>query len=151
MAATKSRSDVWDFYTKGDGKVTCNLCKKDLVYRNGTSNLRDHLNRIHPNDYKPHKHDRTQQTLESTTRVSTCSEARSKRITDLIVEMIAVDMRPIRIVKCDGFLRLMNFVEPGYHVPSTTHISSLIERRFTQLESKLRAKLSDEAESLSFF
>ena len=40
------------FYTKGDGKVTCNLCKKDLVYRNGTSNLRDHLNRIHPNDYK---------------------------------------------------------------------------------------------------
>ena len=81
--------------------------------------------------------------------VSTCSEARSKRITNLIVEMIAVDMRPIRIVKCNEFLRLMNFVEPGYHVPSTTHISSLIERRFTQLESKLRAKLSDEAESLS--
>ena len=55
----------------------------------------------------------------------TCSDGRSKRITDLIVEMIVVDMRPLRMVKCPGFCEMMLFVETGYSCPSATHISIL--------------------------
>ena len=43
VSASTCGSDVWEFYEKSDGKVTCKLCSKELVYRGGTSNLREHL------------------------------------------------------------------------------------------------------------
>lgn len=75
---------------------------KNTTISRGTSNLKDHPSHIHPTKYIPQKMNPTQLTLESTVGRQLCSEACSKRITDLIVEMTTLDMRPIRIVKCAG-------------------------------------------------
>ena len=55
--------------------------------------------------------------LKAHFQVGFCSEARSKRITDLTMEMITLDMRPIRLVEYEGFRQFMAFVEPGCHLP----------------------------------
>ena len=152
VSASTCRSDVWEFYEKSDGKVTCKLCSKELVYRGGTSNLREHLNHIHKKEYHPSRRIANQRTIpnsfSSSVRAS-CSESRAKRITELIVEMIAIDMRPLRLVECHGFCQFMAFVEPGYRVSSATHISSLVTRLHIQMELKLKEKIALEAQSLS--
>ena len=49
------KSDVWKFFEKtvDSSKAKCSLCSKQLSYRGGTSNLRDHLISQHPFNYKP--------------------------------------------------------------------------------------------------
>ncbi|CAH1114870.1 unnamed protein product [Psylliodes chrysocephalus] len=45
----RPKSIVWKYFKKVDGKtVTCQICKKDLKYFGGTSNIKQHLIRIHP-------------------------------------------------------------------------------------------------------
>ena len=39
-----------------------------------------------------------------------CSESRANRIIELIIEMIAIDMRPMRLVKCAGSFDLRSFL-----------------------------------------
>ena len=39
-------------------------------------------------------------------------------------------MRPISIVRDRGLKELLNFLEPNYQIPSTTHISTLIRIDF---------------------
>ena len=76
--AAKKKSDVWSFYEKREGKAKCLLCTKELVYSGGFSNLHDHLNHMHQNEYHPPKSN--QATIErafSTVR-GTCSEGRSE-------------------------------------------------------------------------
>ena len=51
------KSDVWSFYEKREDKAKCLLRTKELVYSGGTSNLRDHLNCMHQNEYHPPKSD----------------------------------------------------------------------------------------------
>ena len=39
--------------------------------------------------------------------------------------MIALDMKPIRMVEGEGFQSLLAFLEPGYKIPSRKHFSKL--------------------------
>lgn len=52
-ATNRKKSDVWGFFEKkGTDQATCKLCSKDYAYRGGTSNLREHLLRIHTSDFR---------------------------------------------------------------------------------------------------
>ena len=91
-----SRSDVWKYISKdsSSASATCTLCEKVLAYRGGTSNLRDHLMRSHPREY--HHEDKQQSTLDSI--VKKCSDARAKVISELLVNLVALDVRPVRFM-----------------------------------------------------
>ena len=39
-------------------------------------------------------------------------------------------MRPISIVRDRSLMELLNLLEPNYQIPSTTHISTLIRKKF---------------------
>ena len=43
--------------------------------------------------------------------------------------MLAVDLRPVYMVECEGFRDLMACLEPGYTVPSRKLITSMIRRK----------------------
>lgn len=46
---SKKRSIIWNYYNKLDTKqAVCNICKKNIKYYGGTTNLKQHLLRIHP-------------------------------------------------------------------------------------------------------
>ena len=50
-------------------------------------------------------------------------------------------MRPIAIVCDKGLKELLNFSEPNYHLPSTTHVSALTQNDFDDGKAALSARL----------
>ena len=140
------RSEVWKFFVKEDGakSATCKLCKKPYAYRGGTSNLRDHLTRAHPDEFNPAAKQQ-QPSLNSFLTRSKCSDSRAKRITDLIADMVARDLRPCAMVEGDGFLALMKYVEPGYKVPSGMHIAKIVRQKHEAGKLCLKERLQVDA------
>ena len=109
--SSTERSDVWKHGTKN---VTCRLCAKQLAYHGGTTNLRDHLTRVHMDKYKPAKRTDDQPSLE--TFVRKCSDARAKLINELIVDVVTMDIRPLAIV--DGEAMRRGYVKNVFEVCS---------------------------------
>ena len=134
---------------EGEKKVKCLLCNppKEISYHMGTTNLREHLTSQHPLDYKNNKAKQTS-LFDFSTR-SRCSEARSKQITELIVDTVILDMHPMRLVEGTGFLKLMNYLEPSYKVPSAMHISKLVHQRHKAAQEKLKIILERNASDIS--
>jgi hypothetical protein len=115
-------------------KVECLLCNNMYAYHGGTSNLRDHFQRSHSQEFcKPTK----QPTMDTFMHRSTCPSSCSTEITSLMVNMIFRELQPVAIVKGNGFRELFRFVEPGYKVPSATHIAQ--EIRNSQGKSQVEA------------
>ncbi len=56
-------------------------------------------------------------------------------ISQKIVEIVARDLRPISVVDGEGFKKLINYIEPGYKVPSHTHTSQLYALRSMKRDS----------------
>lgn len=97
----RSTSDVWQFYQKiGKSEVQCNLCGKTQRYSGGTSNLRGHLERSHPSFFGIPK----SPTITKFARSNTCPTERSKKITKMLVQFLANDMRPLNLVQVSIFV-----------------------------------------------
>ena len=104
-------------------RVQCLLCTQQLT-DGGTSNLMNDLQATHLEEYKRCTNDsskscKTQSTLHRFSRM--CPPERATAITKCIAEFVAWDLRPISVVDGQGFTRLMNYLEPGYKVPSRPH------------------------------
>ena len=120
-ASSTERSDVWKHFDKtGTKNVTCRLCAKQLAYHGGTTNLQDHLTRVHMDKYKPAKRTDDQPSLE--TFVRKCSDAKAKLINELIVDVVTMDIRPLALVDREGMRHLLLYLEPGYCLPSRKHV-----------------------------
>ena len=105
---------LWEKGTK-DKSALCKICNKEYAYHRGTSNLRNHLTRVHPS--KLHS-PQNQSSLNPYLSHSKCSDAHAKRITKHIVDVVIRDLRPAALAEGAGFKALMNYLEPGYRVPS---------------------------------
>ena len=132
--------------------MQCNICSKELAYSGGTTNLREHLVSKHPLQYQPALKSTcsagstlTQATLLSFTKATCCSEAQAKEITERICEMIALDTRPIRMVEGEGFHQLLDFLEPGYTIPSRKQFTAMVEHKHGLGKEKLKLQLKEEA------
>ncbi len=144
------RSDVWQFFKKSGEKLAlCKLCNKEYVYHRGTSNLRDHLTRSHPNDFSGHTQKHQQYSLDLCIARSKCPDSRAKRITDLIVRMVARDLLSAAMVEGDGFRALLKYLEPGYKVPSPTHVAEMVRRKHEACKQALKERLQTEAAKLA--
>ena len=144
-SSSREKSDVWNFFEKSGPKVvTCKLCAKEYAYHGGTSNLREHLTCIHPNEFKPEKH-KQQPSLDGFLSRSKCPASRAKRITELVVDMVARDLRPAAIVNGEGFQALLNYIEPGYKVPTDTHIAQAVRQKHDTSKKALKKQLNQES------
>ena len=146
------RSGVWAFFEShtAQGKATCQLCAKSLSYKAAggtTSNLLKHLTSQHPIAWRKHNNKETSSAdvkpfkrgpLDGFVRKMTCPAGRAGQITDAIVDLVALDLRPASIVKGEGFCRLIRCLEPGYRVPSVTHITALLRKKHEEGRARLR-------------
>ena len=64
-----------------------------------------------------------QQTL--TVIMRKCSEVKTKAIDELLVDVVTMDVRALAIVEGEGMHRLINYLEPGYHLPSRKHVTRI--------------------------
>ena len=136
------------FDRKGTKLATCRLCSKDYDYCGGTSNLRKHLLMIHPSDFRTlskGKQPLQKSTVDGFVSCAKFSEGHSKQINKLFANLVACDTRPAAIVEGEGFKALLNFIEPGYKVPTSTHIAKIIHQRHELGKWLLKEKLQAEA------
>ena len=99
----KARSDVWAQFTRKKDVARCNLCGKEYKYTLSTSNSQKHLRTANPYVWKEMDHD-TLKTKPITSWVvskgnsQSCSPAKAKSITELIVDWVTTSGRPLSIV-----------------------------------------------------
>ena len=62
--------------------------------------------------------------------------------------MIALDLRPVRVVEGHGFKDLMHYLEPGYTIPSRKHFTKLLRHKHLLGKEKLCSKF-EEADSIA--
>ena len=117
------------FCEKDTGKsVLCKICSKECAYHHGgTSNLRDHLMHAHPS--KLHS-PQGQCSLDPYLSHGKCSDTCAKKIAKHIVDMVICNLCPAALVEGAGFKALMNYIEPGYRVPTSTHIAEVVRQKF---------------------
>ncbi|XP_065197184.1 zinc finger BED domain-containing protein 4-like [Sycon ciliatum] len=147
-----SRSKVWDHFEKSGDKpeASCKLCKKSFIYNGGTtSNLLAHLKSAHPSVVasnepasKVQKSGAIDKFVLSRARATKpCSGADAEALTQLLVDWITTDMRPLNIVNDDGLKRLLRFMEPSFNVPSRTHIASVVKRKHSDGKEEVKAMM----------
>ena len=86
----------------------------------------------------------TMQESDERVRVWDVNHPKAQRVHQRIGEMIAIDSQPFSIVEDDGFVQLLNILEPRYSVPSRRYITETILPRIKEsVESNVRAELAD--------
>ena len=162
MASTRKRkSGVWEYFDEpkeneeagGDDrnlkrKIPCKLCDLKLSDGGGTSNLKSHLQAKHPQEYQrlmnseaDKKKQQPKQSVLNHSSLRVCSSQKAAAITERIANFVALDLRPLRVVEGTGFKQLMNYIEPAYVVPSHTHITSIICKKYHTIKEELLSSL----------
>ena len=137
-------SQVWKYFTEIENEncALCNLCNKKIGYRESTSGMLNHLKGIHPTIRIAASDPCDQPSISSFVTKKSCSKDRSTHITELIAEMVAVDMLPIRFVEGRGFTKLLSYIEPSYKIlcrkTISTYIDSLCDNEKVALHNDLQ-------------
>lgn len=154
---SSQRSFVWNYFSQPVGKlVTCKECKKNFTYTGGTTNLSRHLKDRHSITALPEPSAKPGNATAVSSAVhrssldnffvsrsnKPCNAAKQEEITELVVDWIGKDMRPLGIVNDGGFNRLLGYVEPNYVVPSRTTVANIVRRRHQAGREELRNMLS---------
>ena len=78
-----------------------------------------------------------QSSLDSYLSHSKCSEACAKRITKHIIDMVVHNLQE----EGAGFKVLMNYIKPGYHVPTAIHIAEVVRQKFINRNDSMKQYL----------
>lgn len=149
------RSNVWDHFSQPvDKKTVCQHCKGAYKFTGGTTNLINHLKSMHPSVLpEARKAIKTEAvtsfgtrpigTFGATYSLKPCSGVKREQISELLVDWITSDMRPLGIVNDPGFRELLHFLEPGFTVPSRTTVTKMVRQRHEKSKKELIGKLKD--------
>ncbi|VEN49326.1 unnamed protein product [Callosobruchus maculatus] len=161
-----STSACWKYFTKCDkSEAQCHLCPKRVKTGGGTSNLRQHLERRHPNrkstnsstDDSVCKNDTPVEEMDSsltytaqptiTTSIKSVQSYSSggekcKRLTDTVTDFIITDNMPFSVVDGRGFRSLMKFVAPLYKLPTRNTFKHHIDERYDKIAEMYKTKLN---------
>ena len=156
------------------GKATCTVCPPPgrILSFNGstTSNLWAHVKSQHARAFAARGSNSTDSRnltksgsasvqcssgsasqISASMKNAVCLPGRSRKITHLLAIWCARDVRPMSIVEDKGLKDVFALVEPGYQLPSKTHITNILKCNYQLGLEALRGWLNvDEATTLSF-
>ena len=78
-----------------------------------------------------------------------CPEAKVKTIDGLHVNVISLDIRPLTFVEGEGMCCLLNYLEPGYRLPSRKHLVNTLQTSYERAIVLLKEKLKQDAVALA--
>ena len=88
---------------------------------------------------------RNQINLDAFTRKRVCSDERAGTISDKVAKFNLKDLCPVNLVTREVFKELMAYLEPSYRLPSATHFTHLIERKYDSVKEKVCLVLQQQA------
>ncbi|XP_061770688.1 zinc finger BED domain-containing protein 4-like [Nerophis ophidion] len=128
-------SKVWEFFTLNTVKktVSCKTCSIDLAWHGSTTSLREPLKRKHVGSMDEEKNSRKKQaSIRDLVQRKVYTPQQGAALTDSVLNMLVTDMRPLSMVEDDGFRKMIYVLNPGYTLPSRTHFTKLMERKYEQ-------------------
>lgn len=167
-------SVVWNYFgfsgtDKDQTNIICKICRiEHLKATDGnTTGLRNHLKCKHPKEYADSSTTQgpprvsakataaaaqpKQATITQSFERATAYEKTSKRQTELteaVAFFLAKDMRPIRTVEGEGFLRLMKKADPRFVVPDRKYFS---KKAIPRMYTDCREQVQERVKSAQFF
>ncbi|RXM91223.1 Zinc finger BED domain-containing protein 1 [Acipenser ruthenus] len=121
MASGKRpQSDVWNYFDKINEQrnaVQCKLSRKRMTYQGGTTNLREHIKRVHAVLYKEDPDKGGQTTITDFAKKPTSRTQSRKDETSQVVNFLVQGMCPLSIVEDKPLIELLRCLQPQYKVP----------------------------------
>uniref|UniRef100_A0A667YW07 BED-type domain-containing protein n=1 Tax=Myripristis murdjan TaxID=586833 RepID=A0A667YW07_9TELE len=151
MASSKNRSPVWQFFERNltGNTVKCKLCNAELAFKgSSTGSMGNHLRWKHPSSLGAESGISAgasggQQQASITEFLSRkCNKPRNEAITNLIAEMVALDMQPVSIVEDDGFYKLIKYLEPEYELSCRRTVSSRVTKLYHDCSAQIKRLLN---------
>jgi len=71
-----------------------------------------------------------------------CTPQQAAIVTDAILSMLVTDMRPLSMVEDEGFKKMVSILNPGYILPSRTHFTKLMERKYQEALQKIKSAIN---------
>ncbi|XP_044317154.1 E3 SUMO-protein ligase ZBED1-like [Drosophila rhopaloa] len=124
----REASIAWDHFNKTAEKThgVCKYCGKAIRTLGNTTNLLNHLNHVHPD-----------------TVFYTNDSARKRKLDEMVLNMIAVDVQPFSCVEDEGFSALLKKMDPRYKLPSRTYLRDVcLPREYEKCKETLRGILN---------
>lgn len=73
---------------------------------------------------------------------ASCTPQQAAVLTDSILNMLVTDMRPLSMVEDDGFTKMIHTLNPGYTLPSRTHFTKLMERKYEETFKEVKTAIN---------
>ena len=90
--------------------------------------LNYHLNMLHSAvQQQGASGSQSQPTITSVLGRRVCDSTKAEGITQRICNMVTTDMLPINVVDGQGFREVIQYIAPGYDIPSRTTITTCVE------------------------
>src|SRR6266511_341283 len=131
----KAVSDVWDYFQKifDENNVLtsnkCKLCNTTFASSCATSTLRRHLQNQHTITYNSNISNK--QTKLTSYRFKPYTKSEQSHITTNLVDWIAVNLQPFKVVEQVEFKRLVYSLDSRYIMPCRKTIKENVIPRFT--------------------
>lgn len=77
------------------------------------------------------------------------TEKRRQKITELLVNFVVKDVRPVAALSGEGFREIIKFFEPSYTVPSHATVWKTITLQYNTLRAKIAKEMEDKSVSLT--
>ncbi|KAI4829749.1 hypothetical protein KUCAC02_001422 [Chaenocephalus aceratus] len=77
------------------------------------------------------------------------TDKRRQQITDLLINFVVKDVRPLSALSGEGFRDIMKFFEPGYKIPSHATLWSNIMLQYNTVKARIANEMKDKSVSLT--
>uniref|UniRef100_A0A8C1N977 HAT C-terminal dimerisation domain-containing protein n=1 Tax=Cyprinus carpio TaxID=7962 RepID=A0A8C1N977_CYPCA len=145
-------SKAWEHFTlnAANKTVICKLCKAELVWHGiiiikNNANIDLHINCLSLHTQMLFFYFRKKQLTMSEfvqRRNPPCTPQQAAIVTDVILNMLVTDMRPMSMVEDEGFKKMVGTLNPGYILPSRTHFTKLMERKYQEAFQKIKSAIN---------
>ncbi|XP_017477134.1 PREDICTED: zinc finger BED domain-containing protein 1-like [Rhagoletis zephyria] len=149
-------SSVWKYFNKSDDKklAKCVKCAREYKTSGNTTNLRDHLKRMHPNIEKDEDEFSTTSSSCRTSSRSVSSffkraieyDSSSQRKADIdvaLASLIGEGMQPFNLVEDTSFRNFVKVLDPRYVLPSKNTLKNVfVKNMYDEKKIKLQEHLN---------
>lgn len=121
----KPRSVMWQHFERIDGgkQVKCLICSRKFPWHNSTSAHLSHLKTQHRDVFKKPIPSIRRFTVRRQQKVNKVSKERANELTDAILQIMTLDLRPFDLVSGLGFKHFVQVAVPGYKLSHRTTFS----------------------------
>ncbi|KAL4491924.1 hypothetical protein ABPG72_008345 [Tetrahymena utriculariae] len=158
---TKKRNPIWNYYSlthKSENQyVICSVqnCGQEIRYHNSPTPLVSHVNAKHPEQYKQYEElnsklkgmNQAGQLLidDEQFKIKVLTTLQKEKITIAIAKFIYQDIKTLNTVETQGFVNLIRYLEPRYHIPCQGSLrNEVFPNLYTNMKQQLIFQLSKE-------